>query len=67
MPFFANLAKNLLAKKICIQQDKDRSKEDSLTNELIIEIIKNINIFEDNYKVPIDMEFGVEKNILYIL
>ena len=50
-----------------IEQDKDKSKEDSLTNELIIEIIKNINIIEDNYKVPIDMEFGVEKNILYIL
>ena len=50
-----------------VEQDKDKSKEYSLTNELIIEIIKKIIIIENNYKVPIDIEFGIEKNILYIL
>lgn len=42
-------------------------KESSLTNELIIQITDNIINIENYYQIPIDIEFGIENNILYIL
>ena len=50
-----------------IEQNEDKQKESSLNEELIIQIVKNIIIIEKNYKLPIDIEFGIENNILYIL
>ena len=34
---------------------------------LIAKIIEAIIFIEKNYERPIDIEFGIEKNILYIL
>ena len=50
-----------------LEQDKAKQKESSLNEELIIEIVSNIINIENAYKIPIDIEFGIEKNILYIL
>ena len=50
-----------------LEQNKQKQKEYSLTEELIFKILENIIIIENNYKIPIDIEFGIEKNILYIL
>ena len=48
-------------------QKEEKKKESSLTKELILEITDNIINIENNYKIPIDIEFGIENNILYIL
>ena len=50
-----------------IEQNKDMKKESSLKDELIVKIIEAIIFIEKNYEMPIDFEFGIEKNILYIL
>ena len=50
-----------------IEQNKDMKKESSLKDELITKIIEAIIFIEKNYEMPIDIEFGIEKNILYIL
>ena len=50
-----------------IEQNKDMKKESSLKDELIAKIIEAIIFIEKNYEMPIDIEFGIEKNILYIL
>ena len=50
-----------------IEQNKEKQKESSLTEKLIFDIVSNIVKIERNYKIPIDIEFGIEKNILYIL
>lgn len=50
-----------------LEQKKEKQKESSLTKELILQIIEKIIIIENNYKIPIDIEFGIENNILYIL
>ena len=50
-----------------IEQTEDKKKEFSLTKELIIQLVDNIINIEKNYKIPIDIEFGIENNILYIL
>ena len=50
-----------------IEQNKDMKKESSLKDELIVKIIEAIIFIEKNYEMPIDIEFGIEKNILYIL
>ena len=50
-----------------IEQSKEKKKESSLTDELILQILDNIINIENNYKIPIDIEFGIENNILYIL
>ena len=51
-----------------INLNSEKRKESSLTEELIKKIIDNIIIIENNYKIPIDIEFGIDnKNNLYIL
>ena len=50
-----------------IEQNKEKQKESSLTDKFILNIVENIIVIEKNYKIPIDIEFGIEKNILYIL
>ena len=50
-----------------IEQNKDMKKESSLKDELIIKIVETIIFIEKSYEIPIDIEFGIEKNILYIL
>ena len=50
-----------------LEQTQEKQKESSLTKELILEITENIINIENNYKIPIDIEFGIENNILYIL
>ena len=50
-----------------IEQNKEKQKESSLTEKLILEIVSNIIKIENDYKIPIDIEFAIEKNILYIL
>ena len=50
-----------------LEQNKEKQKESSLTKELILQIVDKIINIEDNYKIPIDIEFGIENNILYIL
>jgi len=50
-----------------IEQTEEKKKEISLTNELLLQLVDNIINIENNYKIPIDIEFGIENNILYIL
>ena len=50
-----------------IEQDKEKQKQSSLNDELILKLVNNIIFIENNYKIPIDIEFGIENNILYIL
>ena len=50
-----------------IDQNKDMKKESSLKDELIAKIVEAINFIEKSYEMPIDIEFGIETNILYIL
>ena len=50
-----------------IEQNEEKQKESSLTKDQIIKIVESIINIENNYKIPIDIEFGIEKNILYIL
>ena len=50
-----------------IEQNQEKMKESSLTKELILQITDNIINIENYYQIPIDIEFGIENNILYIL
>ena len=50
-----------------IEQTEEKKKELSLTKELILQLVENIINIEKHYKIPIDIEFGIENNILYIL
>ena len=50
-----------------IEQNKEKQKESSLSNEIILKLVENIIFIEKSYKIPIDIEFGIENNILYIL
>ena len=50
-----------------VEQSKEKQKESSLTNELIFQIVEKIIKIEEDYKIPIDIEFGIENNNLYIL
>ena len=50
-----------------IEQTQDKQKESSLKKEHILQIVENIINIENHYNVPIDIEFGIENNILYIL
>ena len=50
-----------------IEQTEEKKKELSLTKELLLQLVDNIINIEKNYKIPIDIEFGIENNILYIL
>jgi len=50
-----------------IEQTEEKKKEMSLTKELLLQLVDSIINIEKNYKIPIDIEFGIENNILYIL
>jgi len=50
-----------------LDQQTDKQKQSSLTKEQIVEIVEKINLIENSYAVPIDIEFGIENNQLYIL
>ena len=50
-----------------IEQNQENKNKSSLSKELLFKIIENIIKIENNYKIPIDIEFGVEKDILNIL
>jgi pyruvate,water dikinase len=50
-----------------IEQSEEKQKESSLINEYILRILEAIIKIEKEYKIPIDIEFGIENNILYIL
>ena len=49
------------------EQNQENKNKSSLSNKLVIEIVENIIKIENNYKIPIDIEFGIESDILYIL
>ena len=50
-----------------LEQNEEMKKKSSLNEKLLIKIVDNIVNIENNYKIPIDIEFGIEGNILYIL
>ena len=50
-----------------IEQTEEKKKELSLKKELILQLVENIINIEKHYKIPIDIEFGIENNVLYIL
>jgi len=50
-----------------IEQTEENKKQSSLTEELIIKIVESIVNIENHYEIPIDIEFGVENGVLYIL
>jgi len=50
-----------------LEQSSDKQKESSLTKEQITQIVENIIRIETSYDVPIDIEFGIEQDQLYIL
>ena len=50
-----------------IDQPEEKKKEMSLSKELLLQLVDSIINIEKNYKIPIDIEFGIENNILYIL
>ena len=50
-----------------LEQDKEKQKQSSLNDESIMKLVNNIIFIENSYKIPIDIEFGIENNILYIL
>ena len=49
------------------KNSEEQKKKLSLTENQIIEIVDNINIIEDYYNNPIDIEFSIEDNILYMV
>jgi len=52
----------------CILDQTEENREQSSLNETILmDIVDNIVNIEKNYDIPIDIEFGVENNILYVL
>eukprot|EP00833_Pecoramyces_ruminatium_P006777 jgi/Orpsp1_1/1180809/evm.model.c7180000074698.1 len=50
-----------------IEQTEENKKQSSLTEELLIKIVDSIINIENYYEIPIDIEFGVENEVLYIL
>jgi len=50
-----------------IEQTEENKKQSSLTEELIVKIVESIVNIENHYEIPIDIEFGVENGVLYIL
>ncbi len=49
------------------KNSEEQKKKLSLTENQIIEIVDNINKIEDYYNNPIDIEFSIEDNILYMV
>ena len=49
------------------EQSQEKQKESSLRKEHIFQLVDNIINIENHYQIPIDIEFGIENNILYIL
>ena len=50
-----------------LDQTQEKQKESSLKKEYILQIVDNIINIENHYQIPIDIEFGIENNVLYIL
>ena len=50
-----------------LEQNSENQKKSSLSKEQIIQIVDKIIVIENSYNVPIDIEFGIENDILYIL
>ena len=50
-----------------LEQNEENKKQSSLNDKLLMDIVDNIINIEQHYQIPIDIEFGVENNILYIL
>ena len=50
-----------------LEQTQEKQKESSLKKEHILQIVDNIINIENHYQIPIDIEFGIENNVLYIL
>jgi len=50
-----------------IEQAEEIKKQSSLNEKFLMEILDNIITIENHYKVPIDIEFGIENDTLYIL
>ena len=42
-----------------IKQKKEKQKESSLKKEHIIQLVDNIINIENQYQIPIDIEFGI--------
>ena len=49
------------------EQTEENKKQSSLNDKLLNKIVQNIINIEQHYQIPIDIEFGIENNILYIL
>lgn len=50
-----------------LNQKEENKKLSSLNEDILLQIVDNIIQIEKHYEIPIDIEFGVENNILYIL
>jgi len=50
-----------------LNQKEENKKLSSLSEDILLQIVDNIIQIEKHYEIPIDIEFGVENNILYIL
>jgi len=50
-----------------LEQTEENKKQSSLNEEFLIKIVENIINIENYYNTPIDIEFGIENNILYLL
>ncbi|OUM59753.1 hypothetical protein PIROE2DRAFT_14623 [Piromyces sp. E2] len=50
-----------------VDQNEDKQQKSSLSEEQVMEVVKNIMDIETSYGIPVDIEFSIEDNILYIL
>jgi len=50
-----------------LEQSEENKKQSSLSEEFLMKIVDSIIEIENYYATPIDIEFGIENNILYIL
>jgi len=50
-----------------LSQNTEKQKVSSLSEEQIVQIVEKIITIENSYEVPVDIEFGIENNNLYIL
>jgi len=49
-----------------LNQKEENKKLSSLNEDILLQIVDNIIQIEKHYEIPIDIEFGVENNIIYI-
>ncbi|ORX83933.1 glutathione synthetase ATP-binding domain-like protein [Anaeromyces robustus] len=50
-----------------LEQTEENKTQSSLNEEFLIKLVDSIITIENHYNTPIDIEFGIENNIIYIL